>query len=54
MFSGKELKDPNKHVNFFKLNVVSKQLPADVNQNVHRRLWYFAETLLDAASEWFN
>jgi len=32
IFSGKELEDPEKHVKCFKLNVLSKKLPADVGQ----------------------
>jgi len=29
-------------------------LPADVGLNLHARFGYFAETLPDAASEWFD
>jgi len=53
-FSGRELEDPEKHVNRFKLIVVSKKLPADAVQNLQARFGYFAETLSDAASEWFD
>jgi len=53
-FSGKELEDPEKPVKRFKLIVVSKKLPADAVQNLNARFGYFAETLSDAASEWFD
>jgi len=42
-FSGKELEDPEKHVKRFKLNVVSKKLPADVLKNLNARFGYIAE-----------
>jgi len=54
MFSGKELEDPEKHVRQFKLNVFSKKLSADGALNLHARFGYFAETLTDTASEWFD
>jgi len=53
-FRGRELEDPEKHVKRFKLIVVSKKLPCDVVQNLQARFRYFAETLSDAASEWFD
>jgi len=51
MFGGKELEDPEKHVKRFKLNVLSKKLPADAAQNLSARFGYFAENLSVAASE---
>jgi len=54
MFSGKELEDPGKHVKRFKLNVLSKKLPANAAHNLHAQFGYFAESLTDAASERFN
>jgi len=48
-FCGKELEDPEKHVKQFKLNVFSKKLPANAAENLN-----FAETLSNAASEWFD
>jgi len=39
-FNGKELKDPEKHVNRFKLNVVSKKLPANAQGNLAARFRY--------------
>jgi len=54
MFSRKEIEDPKKLVKRFKLNVLSKKLPANAAQNLHARFGYFAETLSDAGSEWFD
>jgi len=53
-FSGRELEDPEKHVNRFKLNVLAKKLPVAAADQLQARFGYFGETLTDAASEWFD
>jgi len=53
-FSGKELEDPEKHVKRFKLNVLSKKLPANTPDQLQAKFGYFGETLTDAASEGFD
>jgi len=53
-FSGKELKDREKRVKRFKLNVLAKKLPVAAADQLNARFGYFSETLKDAASEWFD
>lgn len=53
-FSGKELDDPVKHVKRFKLDVASKKLPVPAVERLAATMGYFAQTLVDAANEWFD
>jgi len=50
-FCRKELEDPEKHVKRFKLNVLSKKLPANALDRLHAKFGYFGETLTDAAGK---
>jgi len=54
IFSGRELEDPKKHVKRFRLNVLAKKLPVAAADQLQARFGYFGETLVDAASEWFD
>jgi len=53
-FSSRELEDPKKHVERFKLNFLAKKLPVAAADQLQARFGYFGETLTDAASEWFD